>query len=251
MQKVILNIGDKIEMTHTKSASRQKLSENTYRSMLLDYDGRRSARIAMPIFEGRVVPLEVEDEYELCFFSAAGLYRCNAKVIRRFREGKMHVLLVEFLTPLKKHQRRQFFRLECMQEIQSRVITEEEKTLRDFIFANKFQDGAQLDIYEEKLEEFSRNWDTVLMTDISGGGVRLQTKTWVEPKSSIEVLIPLEIEGGIIPFKNEAKVVNTIDLKSSAGVYELRCEFEQITKQQQELIVKFVFEEQKRRLRKE
>ena len=39
MQKLAINIGDKIEMTHARSSVRGKLSENTYVSNLLDYDG--------------------------------------------------------------------------------------------------------------------------------------------------------------------------------------------------------------------
>lgn len=250
MQKVIINIGDKIEMTHVKSASRRKLSGNTYGSMLLDYDGMRSAKISMPIFEGKVVPLELEDEYDLCFFTSLGLYRCRAKVVKRYREGKMYVLNMEFLSLPKKFQRRQFYRLECMQEIHFRVISEEEKTLRDVITESSFSDDTMQKAYEHKLKEFATQWENALMTDISGGGVRLQCRHHLEPGTYIEVKAPLVINEEIFPFQCMAKIVADVNLEGNPNENELRCEFDNIRKEQRELVVKYVFEEQKRRLRK-
>lgn len=251
MQKVIINIGDKIEMTHVKSASKRKVSENTYGSMLLDYDGMRNAKISMPIYEGRVVPLEIGDEYDLCFFTSVGLYRCRAKVMNRTREGRMYVLDMEFLSLPKKYQRRQFYRLECMQEIRYRVISEEEKTLRDFIRASSFEDAAMQKAYEHKLEEFTEEWEDALMTDISGGGVRIQCRQNLAPGMFIEVVIPLAVKDGRIPFRCIAKIVADVELEGNSNENELRCEFENIGREQRELVVQYVFEEQKRRLRKE
>ena len=75
--KVAFKIGDRIELTHSKSATGQKLSERKFGSQLLDFDGVRTAKIAMPILESRVIPLEVGDDYELCFFTNSGLYQCR------------------------------------------------------------------------------------------------------------------------------------------------------------------------------
>ena len=74
MRKAIINIGDKIELTHVKSAYRRKLSDRTYGSKLLDYDGFREAKVSMPIYEGKIVPLELGDEYDLCFFTSFGFF---------------------------------------------------------------------------------------------------------------------------------------------------------------------------------
>ena len=91
MQKSVISIGDRIELVQTKSALRSKKSDAHYTSQLLEYDGIRTIKILMPISEGRVVPLEVNDEYELCFFTAKGMYRCTATILRRYREKKIFV----------------------------------------------------------------------------------------------------------------------------------------------------------------
>lgn len=251
MQRVVINIGDKIEMTHVKSSMRRKVSDCLYGSQLLDYDGMRSAKIAMPIYEGKVIPLELNDEYDLCFFTSVGLYRCRAKVVNRFRDKNMYVLEMEFLSLPKKFQRRQFYRLECMIEIRYRIISEEERTLGELISVSTFEDESIRTAYENKLEEFPREWESAVLTDISGGGVRFWCQSRVEPGSFVEVVIPLAVDDGIISMKCMTKVVANVQIADGQNQNELRCEFENIDKDKRELIVKYVFEEQKRRLRKE
>lgn len=65
--KVTFAIGDRIELMHIKSAIGRKVSDKKYGSQLLDFDGDRTAKIAMPISEGKVIPLEIDDDYNLCF----------------------------------------------------------------------------------------------------------------------------------------------------------------------------------------
>ncbi len=251
MQKAIINIGDKIELTHVKSAYRRKLSDRTYGSKLLDYDGFREAKVSMPIYEGKIVPLELDDEYDLCFFTSFGLFRCRAKVKKRFREGRMHVLLMEFLSLPKKYQRRKFFRLECMMEIRYREISQDEKVLYDLVEADEIEDFEK-QLYEKKMRELASRWNRALLTDISGGGVRFQCKDKVDPGTYIEVDIPLQTAAtGAFKFRCMAKVVAIVDIKNGAYHSELRCEFDNIGREQRESVVKYVFEEQKRRLRKE
>lgn len=251
MQKKVVNIGDKIELTHVKSATRGKLSENTYASMLLDFEDNRILKISMPIREGKVVPLEIGDEYELCFFTSSGLYRSRGRITRRYRDGKLFVMNVELLFSPKKFQRRQFFRLECMMKVRYRIVTDEEKTLRDFIHASDIEDNELRKKYLRKLDEMTTNWEEVMMTDISGGGVRLQLKKRIENKTLIEVVVPLRFSDETIPFKCFARVIANVKTENVINGNELRCQFENISRVQQEMVVRFVFEEQKRRMRKE
>ena len=113
--KVTFAIGDRIELMHIKSAIGRKVSDKKYGSQLLDFDGDRTAKIAMPISEGKVIPLEIDDDYNLCFFTNSGLYQCTARIKKRYTENRMYVMDVIFLTPLKKFQMRKFYRLDCSQ----------------------------------------------------------------------------------------------------------------------------------------
>lgn len=250
MQKLAINIGDKIEMTHARSSVRGKLSENTYVSNLLDYDGWRTAKISAPIFEGKVIPVQVGDEYDLCFFSTSGLYQSRVKIQERYRDKKMFVLGVEMLTRPTKYQRRQFFRLDCVLKMRYRLVSQEEKTLRDFIAASNFDDPELLERYMKKLEEFLGDWEEATLTDISGGGVRFQCDDKMSPDQLVEISIPLAFEDETVSFHCLTKVVAVADiaLKGSRQI-ELRCEFFEIDKEKQDTVVKYVFEEQRRRMR--
>ena len=87
--KVTFAIGDRIELMHIKSAIGRKVSDKKYGSQLLDFDGDRTAKIAMPISEGKVIPLEIDDDYNLCFFTNSGLYQCTARIKKRYTENRM------------------------------------------------------------------------------------------------------------------------------------------------------------------
>ena len=89
MNKQTICVGDKIELEHLKSATGRKLSERKYGSKLLDYDGNRIAKIAMPLYEGKIIPLETGDEYTICFFTSA---------INVFLNMSLAIVLLLFLT---------------------------------------------------------------------------------------------------------------------------------------------------------
>lgn len=127
--KVAFAIGDRIELMHIKSAIGRKVSDKKYGSQLLDFDGDRTAKIAMPISEGKVIPLEIDDDYHLCFFTNSGLYQCTARIKKRYTENRMYVMDVIFLTPLKKFQRRKFYRLDCLFPIRYRIVPKEQLSL--------------------------------------------------------------------------------------------------------------------------
>ena len=250
MQKTVINIGDRIDMTHVKSSVRRKLSEDTYASSVIDYDGRRALRISAPMFESRLIPVELQDEYELCIFTSTELYKTRAKIVRRFREGKVFVVDVELITPLEKFQRRQFFRLDCTLKMRYRTVSSEERALRDFIRTHEFEDAETMEMYLTKLESYLGNWERGMLTDISGGGVRFQCSQKIEPNRIVEVSFPLKFEERTVSFCCMAKVVAVADI-SFEGMreIELRCEFFEMEKEKQELVVKYVFEEQRRRIK--
>ncbi len=223
--KITFEIGDRIEMTHLKSVAGHKLSERKYGSQLLDYDGIRTAKIAMPIAENHVVPLEVGDDYNLCFFTNSGLYRCVARIEKRYSENRMYVMDVFFLTDLTKYQRRKFYRLDCMFLIKYREIQDEENSCGE--------------------------WEEGTISDLSGGGMRFHGKRELKSGSLIEVMLPLSLQSGIVPLSFLMQVIACVHYEGSRIAYEIRGEFKNVKNAEREIVVKYVFEEQRRRLRKE
>ena len=235
--KVTFAIGDRIELMHIKSAIGRKVSDKKYGSQLLDFDGDRTAKIAMPISEGKVIPLEIDDDYNLCFFTNSGLYQCTAQIKKRYTENRMYVMDVIFLTPLKKFQRRKFYRLDCLFPIRYRIVPKEQ-----------FEKKNEAEQDNEKDEIL---WEEGTISDLSGGGIRFHGNVECKKGDFVEIVLPLSLQSGIIPLSLYMKVVSCVHFKGSRVAYETRGEFLNINEKERETVIKYVFEEQRRRMRKE
>ena len=235
--KVTFAIGDRIELMHIKSAIGRKVSDKKYGSQLLDFDGDRTAKIAMPISEGKVIPLEIDDDYNLCFFTNSGLYQCTAQIKKRYTENRMYVMDVIFLTPLKKFQRRKFYRLDCLFPIRYRIVPKEQ-----------FEKKNEAEQDNEKDEIL---WEEGTISDLSGGGIRFHGNVECKKEDLVEIVLPLSLQSGIVPLSLYMKVVSCVHFEGSRVAYETRGEFLDINEKERETVIKYVFEEQRRRMRKE
>ena len=235
--KVAFAIGDRIELIHIKSAIGLKVSDKKYGSQVLDFDGDRTAQIAMPISEGKVIPLEIDDDYNLCFFTNSGLYQCTAQIKKRYTENRMYVMDVIFLTPLKKFQRRKFYRLDCLFPIRYRIVPKEQ-----------FEKKNEAEQDNEKDEIL---WEEGTISDLSGGGIRFHGNVECKKGDFVEIVLPLSLQSGIIPLSLYMKVVSCVHFEGSRVAYETRGEFLNINEKERETVIKYVFEEQRRRMRKE
>lgn len=235
--KAAFAIGDRIELMHIKSAIGRKVSDKKYGSQVLDFDGDRTAKIAMPIREGKVIPLEIDDDYNLCFFTNSGLYQCTAQIKKRYTENRMYVMDVIFLTPLKKFQRRKFYRLDCLFPIRYRIVPKEQ-----------FEKRNEAEHDNEKDEIL---WEEGTISDLSGGGIRFHGNVECKKEDLVEIVLPLSLQSGIVPLSLYMKVVSCVHFEGSRVAYETRGEFLDINEKERETVIKYVFEEQRRRMRKE
>ena len=235
--KVAFAIGDRIELIHIKSAIGRKVSDKKYGSQVLDFDGDRTAKIAMPISEVKVIPLEIDDDYNLCFFTNSGLYQCTAQIKKRYTENRMYVMDVIFLTPLKKFQRRKFYRLDCLFPIRYRIVPKEQ-----------FEKKNEAEQDNEKDEIL---WKEGTISDLSGGGIRFHGNVECKKEDLVEIVLPLSLQSGIVPLSLYMKVVSCVHFEGSRVAYETRGEFLNINEKERETVIKYVFEEQRRRMRKE
>lgn len=249
--KMPATIGDRIELTHEASATRRALSEHKYSSQLLDFDEINLAKLSMPIYENRLIPLEVGDEYQLCFFTQAGLYQCRGRVENRYKENNMHVMDVRFLTEIKKFQRRNYYRLDCDLDIKYRMLEpEEQKVLQQL--ADRWPDSEEIkEGIVEPLDPMEFEWNDGMVSDLSGGGVRFRCKDEFEPDTIIEIIVHLSFKNSNMPIHFLLKVISCQPSEMDRRTYEVRGTFEYLNEREREIIVQYVFEEQRKRLRKE
>lgn len=249
--KMPVAIGDRIELTHEASAARRALSEHKYSSQLLDFDEINLAKLSMPIFENRLIPLEVGDEYQLCFFTQTGLYQCRGRVENRYKENNMHVMDMRFLSEIKKYQRRNYYRLNCDLDIKYRMLEpEEQKVLQQL--ADQWLDSERIEEgIVEPLDPMEFVWNEGTVSDLSGGGVRFLCKDQFEPGTIIEVIVHLFFKNKDMPFHFLLRVISCENSETDRRTYEIRGTFEYLNERERDIIIQYVFEEQRRRLRKE
>ena len=69
------------------------------------------------------------DFYEVCFYTSTGLYQAKLEITDRYKENNIFILVGAFCSDLEKCQRRQYYRLEKIIDIDYRNYTREEEIL--------------------------------------------------------------------------------------------------------------------------
>ena len=244
----IASIGDKLELKKTFRTMDSNNKEVTYTSQILDITADNVLNIAMPIEKGRLIPLSVDDKYQMFVYSNRGLYQCNILITNRYKEGNVHILTVQILSELEKFQRRQFYRLDCILDVPYRVISELETKIIEKALRDKFTTEEKIK-WNHKLEELQKEWYQGTVTDLSGGGARFISEIELEKGSNVSLALNLQIGTIMKQLNIQGVVISSVKLLDRIGYYEHRIKYVDILKEERETIIKFIFEEE-RRLRK-
>lgn len=219
MISTIVVPGTKFDMIHFKYSLGEEVGGKQYNSKVLDFMDDDTVKIATPFEHGLIVPLEIGEKFEFIFYTERGLYHCRGEIIDRYKEGRLSILVVRFLTDLEKFQRRQYFRLEYEMEILYRVITQ---------------------------EEAQEQWNTATIIDISGGGCRFYSQIEHEVKQSCVVLFRYTYKGKMINAQYNVTIVSSSPIEKRKGYFEYRVEFNDISVVERETLIKFIFEEERK-----
>ncbi|MBQ3891215.1 MAG: flagellar brake protein, partial [Lachnospiraceae bacterium] len=76
--------------------------------------------IMMPLEKSKLILLPVGSEYDLCFYTANGLYQCYARIYDRYKSNNVYVLAFELTSNLRKHQRREYYRFSTVMDMRIR-----------------------------------------------------------------------------------------------------------------------------------
>ncbi len=242
----ILRPGDKVEIKKITNQERGD-SEKYYLSQLLDIADDNRAKIAMPIEGGRIIPIDVGDRYHLFFYTQNGLYQSKCIVVDRFRNGTMYVAVIRFIADLEKFQRRQFFRLECVMEIEARIVVPAEIKLTKKLSENDFLNMEDKKKAEEILISMQQDWKMGIAIDISGGGLRFNLDKAFAKGDIIRLRFSIVVNGERFEVTTDARLVFSQEIFNRPGNYENRVEFVNMPMKEREVIIKYVFDEERKR----
>jgi len=215
-----VTLGDKIELTKKTDI----IETDTYYSMVYEITAENRMLIQAPIESGKIIPLEKETVYYTCVYTDRGLYRGEVEVSKRLKDGSLHYLELTFLTPMKKYQRRQYYRMNCI--LSFRYAYEDAEGARDIS-----QDGTLL--------------------DISGGGIRFSTKDEIKTNEKVKCFLELKMKDYTIKLETNGSLLQSKPIEPDQVRFQNRIMFDDLKLEDREKIIKFIFEEERRRRKKE
>ncbi len=190
----------------------------------------------MPMDKTKLILLPVYAEYDIHFYTKAGLFQCFAKVIDRYKSNNVYILALELTSNLRKHQRREYYRFSCALEMSARTLKEEEVIAIDK-YTVKLVPGLPL--------------KRSVIVDISGGGLRFISTQKYEVDSLIYCNYQLLVNGRTKEYNLVGKILKLKELDNRPGEYEHRLQYVNIDNDVREEIIKYIFEEERKYRRRE
>lgn len=226
-----ISVGNKVELVKLDQIIRNEPNKKVYVSKIFDIQPGRILQIAMPIYEGKIVPLNLDEKYSACFYTEKGLLQCNVVVKARYKSGNLFFLDVFMITEISKVQRRAFYRYNCLLDAKIRIVSD-----------NEFTTGIpdNIDIPSDNL-----NWSDVKIVDISGGGARLVAKEHLEKNEVIKLKFMVLVLDEVMYFDLFARVLSSVQTRERRGLYEQRLEFMKISQDDRDKIIRYIFESER------
>ena len=229
-----VSIGDKLDLETIEGLNDPDLNpqegRKNYRSQVYDIVSEDQIKIAMPMEAGKVILLPVDGEYNVCFYTQTGLYQCLGRIIDRYKSDNIFVLVMELTTDLRKYQRREYYRLNCVLEMKSREVTENDVNVSERV---SFLDT---DI----------TFNNGVMVDISGGGARFISRARYPKGANILFVFSLYVSGSLNEYKLIGKVLRSEKIENREDEYEHRIQFVNIMNDDRESIIRYIFEEERK-----
>lgn len=226
-----ISIGNKIELVLLDDIIKNEKNKKVLVSKLYDIQPKDVLQIAMPIFEGRIIPLEIGTKYSACFYTDKGLLQCNVLIQSRYKDGNILYMDVQMLGMPQKVQRRQFYRYQCLLDSKIRIVSDEE-------FTTGIPDNTDV-------PEWELDWSNSRILDISGGGARIAYTHAVDRNEVIKIRFTVMILDHPVSFNLFARVLASKPMQGRRDVVEIRLEFMKIAQEERDKIIRFIFESER------
>lgn len=211
--------------------------KKVYISQVRDILSEDQLEIMMPMEKTKMILLPVNTVFDLYFYTPSGLFQCFATVIDRYKDNNQYVLLMELTSNLRKFQRREYYRLSCALEMNSRPLEKEEKESMDRNEGKYLVPGLPL--------------KRSVVVDISGGGIRFISSYKYEEDSLLYCKYNLVIDGVSKEYTLVTRVLVVRELDDRPGVFEHRAQYVDIDTYDREEIIRFIFEEERKHRKRE
>ncbi len=245
MEGNVVKVGDKVDiriLQHVEQAKQTGERPKVYHSKVLNILEDGQMELLAPVENGKSAQLPKGVRMEFMFFSSDEIYRCVAHIRDRYVSDQVAVLLAEPKTALEKHQRRDYYRFECAIDMHYMPITPPEAEMQDI---HELKEHHRLHYPQDLPREG-------VIVDLSGGGLRFLGG---QPGGNWKhLLMSFHLKNEVMDYRME--IVGDILLCQKVDVdseekYEYRMNFLPKDRVDREMIIKYIFEQERRSREKE
>lgn len=247
-----LEVGNKLELLPLEQ--KDDKDAKSFLSKIETFHKNKDIEILMPVDEGKLVPLAMDTKYIASFYTKAGVLQAECIIVNRYRsriETKAF-LVIRLQSELIKTQRREFFRLECEKDVFVRIISEEEIALRNKVRNYRFPSVREKEQCVNEILDLQEKaeWLPARMLDISGGGIHVKMKKQDHFTESLMFRVGLSADEVSSTSEHAIDLESTLVfaemLEKEPDMMSVRCQFTCITNQKQEMLVKYIFDQQRK-----
>ncbi len=228
--------GDRIDITYL-----HQNNGKVYKSSVCDYINDSVLEISMPTESGKMILFQVGFECSLFFYTQKGMYTCEGKVIDRYKRDGFYLLSMKITSTPKKYQRREYYRVDNSMEFLYYPITKE---IAELETTGEIFDEITNPEYIEK-KKIGRT------KDLSGGGIRFIASEGYEKDSYLLVVLPLKNDKVEQTLYLVMQVIESFAIENLKDKMIVRGKFIFKEAKDRELIVRYVFEEDRMRRKKD
>lgn len=234
-----LSPGDKLELQMLGRLQQENdtQTKRIYNSQINDILTEDRLEISMPLEKSKLILLPVDTEYDMTIYTKQGLFQCFVRVVDRYKSDNMYLLVVELTSNLRRNQRREYYRFSCALEMCSRNLEEEEIQAIESKVPYTLVPGLPL--------------KRSVIADISGGGLRFLSNQKYEPESLLYCSYHLVINNVRKLYEVVGKVLSAKEVENRPGVFEHRVQYVNMEEDKREEIIKFIFQEERKNMKKD
>jgi c-di-GMP-binding flagellar brake protein YcgR len=226
-----VHVGEMVEIELVND----RVSNKKYTSYIERIDKVNVAVMSIPILNGQLVKLPVTEKYKLSVYSVAGLFSFEGKIIKYVKEDTYVYMYMQILTKGEKVQNREFFRFMCLMPLVFTVLKSEAEE----------ENTKQTEENNENDFDTTKKYEGIIK-DLGGGGFSFVSTVDIPMLKRIRGLMVLKDEHIIIYGTISRKQMSpTSHFKHSYGV-----KLEGLTEETKEKIIRFIFSEQRKSLKR-
>ncbi len=202
---MLLKTGDKVDIQIHNPNNPEGIK--TLYSQVMNVDSEFSY-ISVPVTRGIEYPVRIGQKADLTYYRDTGVFSFTIAFLKKIKEGNIDFFQIVRLTDPIKTQRREYFRLKYM------------------------LNGSIKSLENDKSCD-------ILVQDISGGGIRVTTTKSFYAREKIECTLYLDQDPIIVA----ATIIRSARMSDNSR-YELGIKFEDLSEQNQNKIIAFIFQKQ-------